>query len=59
MATKSFLKSINIKTAAQANKLVAALEKAEQIRGEEVKMSRAVHEVKREQVKGFAAKIRW
>ncbi len=59
MATSSFLKNINITTAKQAQRLVRALEQAEKHRGEEVKMSRSVHEVKREQAKDFFAKIKW
>lgn len=59
MATKSFLKNVNIRTAAQANNLVNALEKAEHTRGEEVKMTRSVSEVRHEQLRDFATKIRW
>lgn len=59
MATKSFFKNVNVKTAKQARDLVNALEKAEKIRGEEVKMSRPVIEVKREQMADFISKIRW
>ncbi|MBR0288966.1 MAG: hypothetical protein IJQ82_08315 [Selenomonadaceae bacterium] len=59
MATSSFLRNVNITTAKQAQRLVGALEKAEKQHGEEVKMSRSVHEVKREQAKEFFAKIKW
>ena len=59
MATSSFLKNVNINTAKQAQRLASALEKAEKQRGEEVQMSRSVHEVKREQAKDFFAKIKW
>ena len=58
MATKSFLKNITLKTNKQVGELVNALEKAKNFRGEEVKMSRSVNEVSREQIKNFAAKIR-
>ena len=59
MATSSFFKNVNIKTQNQAQSLVKALEKAEKQRGEEVKMSRSVHEVKRDQAKDVFAKIKW
>ena len=39
--------------------MIDALEKAEKQRTKEVKMSRPVHEVKREQAKDFFAKIKW
>ena len=58
MATKSFLKNINIKTAKQARNLIDALEKAERHHGEEVAMSRAVNEVPRDQMKNFVKNIR-
>lgn len=59
MATSSFLRNVNITTKRQAQRLVEALEKAEQQRGEDVKMSRPVHDVRREQAKDFLAKIKW
>ncbi len=58
MATKSFLKNINIKTAKQAHNLIDALEKAEHHHGEEIVMSRAVNEVPRDQMKNFVKNIR-
>lgn len=58
MATSSFLRNVNITTKKQAQRLVEALEKAEQQRGEDVKMSRPVHDVRREQAKDFFAKIK-
>ena len=58
MATKSFLKNINIKTARQAYNLVEALEKAEKYHGEPVKMQRSVSEVKPEEIEDFVSKIR-
>ena len=58
MATKSFLKNINIKTARQAYNLVEALEKAEKYHGESVKMQRSVSEVKPEELKDFISKIK-
>ena len=58
MATKSFLKNINIKTARQAYNLVEALEKAEKYHGEPVKMQGSVSEVKPEELKDFIAKIK-
>lgn len=59
MATSSFFRNINITTEKQARNLINALEKAEKKRGEEVKMSRPLNEVKREQAKEFFAKIKW
>lgn len=59
MATSSFFRNVNITTAKQARDLINALEKAEKQRGEEVKMSRSVKEVKRDQAKEFFAKIKW
>ena len=59
MATSSFFRNVNITTSKQAQRLVNALEKAEKQRGEKVKMSRSVHEVKREQAKDFFTKIKW
>ena len=59
MTTSSFFRNINITTEKQARNLIDALEKAEKQRTEEVKMSRPVHEVKREQAKDFFAKIKW
>ncbi len=59
MATKSFLKNINIKTAKQAHNLINALEKSERHCGEEVVMSRAVNEVSRDQIKNFVKNIRY
>ena len=48
MATKSMLKSINIKNRSQAKKLVNALEHAQVNRGKKVIMNRSVVEVKKE-----------
>lgn len=59
MATKSFLKNVNIKSAKQARNLISALEKAENFHGEEVKLSRAVQEVQRSEIKNFSAKMRF
>ncbi len=59
MATSSFFRNVNITTAKQAQRLVSALEQAEKKRGEEITMSRSVHEVKREQAKEVFAKIKW
>ena len=58
VATKSFLKNINIKTAKQAHNLIDALEKAERHCGDEVVMSRVVNEVPRDQMKKFVKNIR-
>lgn len=59
MATSSFFRNVNITTPKQAWSLIKALEKAEKTRGEEVKMSRPVQEVKHEQAKDVFAKIKW
>jgi hypothetical protein len=58
MATKSFLKNINITTVKQAHKLVEALEKAEKYHGEPVKMQRSASEVTPEELDDFISKIR-
>ena len=59
MATSSFFRNVNITTTKQAQCLANALEKAEKNRGEEVTMSRPVHEIKRDQAKDVFAKIKW
>ncbi len=59
MATSSFLRNINITTPKQAQHLANALEQAEKKRREEIKMSRSVHEVRREDAKAFFDKIKW
>lgn len=58
MATKSFLKNINIKSANQARKLVNALEKAQNFKGDEVIISRNVNELQRADIKNFAKNLR-
>ena len=58
MATKSILKNINIKKYDDALRLVNALEKAEQFRGEPVSMSRSVNKVKRGSIKAFFSKVK-
>jgi len=59
MATSSFFRNVNITTPKQAQRLVEAFERAERQRSEEVKMSRSVYEVKREDAKSFFSKIKW
>ena len=59
MATSSFFRNINIKTPKQARSLLKALENAEKRRGEEVRMSRPVQEISREQAKDVFAKVKW
>ena len=58
MATKSFLKNVNIKSANQARNLVNALEKAQNFNGDEVALSRNVTELQRSDIKNFAKKLR-
>ena len=53
MATKSFLKNINIKSRDQARKLADALEYAQTHTGKEVVMRHAVTEVRGEQLKAL------
>lgn len=48
MATKSFLKNINIKGSAKVSKLVGALENAQNVPAQEVSLSRPAVEVKGE-----------
>ena len=55
MATKSFLKNVNIKSRDQARKLADALEYAQNHTGKEVVMNHAVTEVRGEQVKVLLA----
>ncbi len=55
MATKSFLKNVNIKSRDQARRLADALEYAQTHAGKEVVMSHAVTEIRGEQVKAFMA----
>ena len=57
MATKSFLKNVNIKSANQARNLVNALEKAQNFNGVEVTLSRNVNELQRADIKNFAKKL--
>ena len=60
MATKSFLKSVNIKTRKQAKRFINALEKAEQFsKQENVTTNRTAYEVKSENVNEFIKKVRW
>ena len=59
MATSSFLRNVNITTPKQAQQLANALEQAEKKSSEEIKMSRSVHEVKREEAKDIFDKIKW
>lgn len=56
MATKSILKSVNIKGHKRVGQLADALEYAERHRGQEVVMSRAVYEVKGDKLKDFFSK---
>lgn len=53
MATKSFLKNINIKGKKQTRELLRALEYAEKHPGKEVKMSRPVVELRGDDAKKF------
>lgn len=50
MATKSMLKSVNVNTRKQIEKMVTALENAEANRGKEVVMSRTVVNVQGQDV---------
>ena len=53
MATKSFLKNINIKNYHQAKNLAAALEYAEKHTGKEVLMKHSVTELRGDKAKDF------
>lgn len=53
MATKSFLKNINIKNYHQAKKLADALEHAEKHIGKEVTMKHSVTELRGDKAKEF------
>lgn len=53
MATKSILKNINIRSKSQGISLANALERAEKFQGKDIVFSRAVSEVKGEDVKKF------
>lgn len=57
MATKSFLKNVNIKGRSQTRKFLDALEYAEQHRGKEVVMSRPVTELRGEKAIEFLQKF--
>ena len=59
MATKSFLKSVNIRKPKQARRFIDALEKAEQFsRQEKIQSSRTAYEVKGEDVAAFMKKVK-
>ncbi|MBO6178891.1 MAG: hypothetical protein J6O04_06945 [Selenomonadaceae bacterium] len=53
MATKSFLKNINIKSYDQAKNLAEALERAERHTGKEVILKHSVTEVRGDKAKDF------
>ncbi len=51
MATKSFLKNVNIHGTQQIKKFVDALEKAENIKGKEVNLNRGFQKVRQQDIK--------
>ena len=53
MATKSFLKTISIKKSYEAKKLIQALENAENKKGKDVFLSRAVNKIEKNEIKDF------
>lgn len=53
MATKSILKSVNIKEKSLGRNFVIALEKAQEKELKEVKLSRNCSDVKREEIKNL------
>lgn len=53
MATKSFLKSVNLEKRKQIEQLAGALEKAEAVKGQRVVTSRPVVELKESQLAVF------
>ncbi len=60
MATKSFLKSVNIKSRKQAKDFVKALEKAEKFsKQEKVIYNRSAYEVKHDEVAKVLERVRW
>ena len=57
MATKSFLKNVNIKGKKNVRCLVDALEKSEKFQSEPVVMSRPVRELRGDELHGFLEKL--
>lgn len=55
MATKSILKNVNIKGRKQTQRLVGALEHAQQHKGKNVAMNRTVSEAKGDEIVGLFA----
>ena len=53
MATKSMLKTINIRDTKLASKFAKALEKSQTIKGKEVEITRKFTELKGDKVKSF------
>ena len=58
MATKSFLKSVNIKEDRQIRILANALEKAEQYRAKDLRLGQPVYEVSPEKMHVLLSKYR-
>ena len=58
MATKSFLKSVNIKEDRQVRIFANALEKAEQYRAKNLRLGQPVYEVPQEKMRVLLSKYR-
>ena len=59
MSTQSFLKNVNVRSKSKIIKLVDALEKSKKISDAQVKIQKTVTEVKGEQAKEIAKRIKW
>ena len=59
MATQSFLKNINLISYGKITKLADALERSKETSGTQVKIQKNVTEVKGEQAKEMAKRIKW
>ena len=59
MATQSFLKNINLISRGKVTKLVDALERSKEKTDTQVKIQKTLTEVKGEQAKEIAKRIKW